>query len=88
VAALTGLVQSVHQLYLARFLLGLAEAGYYPGIVLYLTYWFRQREQARTLALFLTGYPVASILGASDFPASFWARALAALGKLAVAAHS
>jgi len=64
VAALTGLVQSVYQLYLARFLLGLAEAGYYPGIVLYLTYWFRQREQARTLALFLTGYPVASILGA------------------------
>lgn len=64
VAALTGLVQSVHQLYLARFLLGLAEAGYYPGIVLYLTYWFRQREQARTLALFLTGYAVTSIVGA------------------------
>ncbi len=64
VAALTGLVQSVHQLYLARFLLGLAEAGYYPGIVLYLTYWYRQRERARTLALFLTGYPVASVLGA------------------------
>jgi ACS family tartrate transporter-like MFS transporter len=64
VATLTGLVQSVHQLYAARFLLGLAEAGYFPGIVLYLTYWLRQREQARTLALFLTGYPVTSILGA------------------------
>ncbi len=64
VATLTGLVQSVHQLYVARFLLGLAEAGYFPGIVLYLTYWFRQREQARTLALFLTGFPVTSILGA------------------------
>jgi MFS family permease len=45
-------------------LLGLAEAGYYPGIVLYLTYWIPQREQARTLALFLTGYPVNSVLGA------------------------
>jgi sugar phosphate permease len=63
VAALTGFVHSVQQLYIARFLLGLAEAGYFPGIVLYLTYWFRQREQAQTLALFLTGLPVASILG-------------------------
>jgi ACS family tartrate transporter-like MFS transporter len=63
VAALTGFVHGVHQLYIARFLLGLAEAGYFPGIVLYLTYWFRQREQAQTLALFLTGLPVASILG-------------------------
>lgn len=64
VAALTGLVETVHQLYLARFLLGLAEAGYFPGIALYITYWFRQSEQARVLALFLTGYPVTSILGA------------------------
>ncbi len=63
VAALTGLVHGVHQLYIVRFLLGLAEAGYFPGIVLYLTYWFRQREQAQTLALFLTGLPVASIVG-------------------------
>src|SRR2546425_1991101 len=63
VAALTGFVHSVHQLYVARFLLGLAEAGYFPGIVLYLTYWFRQREQAQALALFLTGFPVPSILG-------------------------
>lgn len=69
VATLTGLVRSVHQLYAARFLLGLAEAGYFPGIVLYLTYWFRQREQARTLALFLTGYPITNILGA---PISGW----------------
>src|SRR5215475_10784097 len=64
VAALTSLVRSVSQLYLARFLLGLAEAGYFPGIVLYLTYWFRQRDQAQAIALFLTGLPVTSILGA------------------------
>lgn len=63
VASLTGLVQSVHQLYAARIALGFAEAGYYPGIVLYLTYWFRQREQARVLSLFLTGFAVNSILG-------------------------
>src|SRR5207245_2563992 len=64
VAVITGFVQNVSQLYVARFLLGLAEAGYFPGIVLYLTYWFRQREQAQAIALFLTGLPVASILGA------------------------
>ncbi|HEY6944316.1 MAG TPA: MFS transporter [Candidatus Acidoferrum sp.] len=64
VASLTGLVHSVHQLYIARVLLGFAEAGYYPGIVLYMTYWFRRQEQARMLALFLTGFAVNSIVGA------------------------
>ena len=64
VAALTGFVRSVSQLYVARFLLGVAEAGYFPGIVLYLTYWFRQREQAQAIALFLTGLPFTSIVGA------------------------
>jgi MFS transporter, ACS family, tartrate transporter len=64
VAMLTGFARNVSQLYVARFLLGLAEAGYFPGIVLYLTYWFRQREQAQAIALFLTGLPVTSILGA------------------------
>src|SRR6266849_9372267 len=63
VASLTGLVQSAHQLYAVRVLLGFAEAGYYPGIVLYLTYWFRQREQARVLSLFLTGFAVNGIVG-------------------------
>jgi Sugar phosphate permease len=64
VAALTGFVSTVHQLYGMRFLLGLAEAGYFPGILLYLTYWFPQREQARVIALLLTGFPVTIILGA------------------------
>src|SRR6266446_7238085 len=63
VAMLTGFVHNVHQLYVVRFLLGLAEAGYYPGVVLYLTYWFRQREQAQAIALVLVGIPVTSILG-------------------------
>jgi MFS transporter, ACS family, tartrate transporter len=63
VAMLTGIVHNVHQLYVVRFLLGLAEAGYYPGVVLYLTYWFRQREQAQAIALVLVGIPVTSILG-------------------------
>ena len=64
VATLTGFVRNVNQLYAMRFLLGLAEAGYVPGIVLYLTHWFRQSEQARAIAFFNTGGPVTSILGA------------------------
>ena len=64
VATLTGFVQTVHQLYIARLLLGLAEAGYWPGIVLYLGYWFRQPEKAEALTLILTGIPLASALGA------------------------
>ncbi len=64
VATLTGLVQTINQLYLARFLLGLAEGGYFPGILLYLTYWFRQREQARALAFLFMGIPITSVVGA------------------------
>jgi len=64
VAALTGFVHTAHQLYVARFVLGLAEAGYYPGILLYLTYWFRQREQAQAIALFMTAIPITNVLGA------------------------
>jgi ACS family tartrate transporter-like MFS transporter len=63
-AVLSGFVHTVHQLYIARFLLGVAEAGYYPGILLYLTYWFREREQAQAIALFMTGIPISSLLGA------------------------
>jgi len=63
IAALTGFVQSAHQLYVARFALGLAEAGYFPGIVLYLGYWFRQREKAQAIALILIGIPLASVVG-------------------------
>jgi MFS transporter, ACS family, tartrate transporter len=64
VAVLTGFVQSVPQLYVARFLLGVAEAGFFPGIVLYLTYWFRRRDQAQAIALFIAAAPVSGILGA------------------------
>jgi MFS family permease len=59
-----GFVQSLNQLYMARFLLGLAEGGYFPGILLYLTYWFRQRDQAQALSFFLMGIPITNIAGA------------------------
>jgi MFS family permease len=63
-AAMTGLVRNVHQICVMRFLLGLAEAGYVHGILLYLTYWFPKNEQARAIALFLTGLPATTIVGA------------------------
>src|SRR5215467_14324831 len=64
VAMLTGLVTTPTHLYILRFLLGVAEAGYFPGILLYLTYWFRQRQLAHAFAVFLAAVPVASIVGA------------------------
>jgi sugar phosphate permease len=62
-AILTGFVQTVFHLYVLRFLLGVAEAGYYPGIVLYLTYWFRQQRLAHPIALLCSATPVANIVG-------------------------
>src|SRR5499433_275480 len=53
-AMLTGFARTIAHLYVLRFLLGVAEAGYFPGIVLYLTYWFRQRQLAHAIALFCT----------------------------------
>jgi len=49
--------------YFIRFLLGVAEAGFYPGVILYLTYWFPEKERAHTVALFATGTVVAGIIG-------------------------
>ena len=68
-ALLMGLAHSVRELYVLRFLLGFAEGGYFPGVALYLTYWFRQREQAQCIALFLTGVPASNIVGG---PLSGW----------------
>ncbi len=63
-AALSGLVHNVVQMCVARFLLGVAEAGFVPGILFYFTYWFRQKDLAQTISLLLTGLPVTTILGA------------------------
>jgi len=46
-----------------RFLLGLAEAGFFPGILLYLTYWFPARERARVVGLFMTALPLSGLIG-------------------------
>lgn len=69
VSIATAFVQSAAQLYVLRFLLGVAEAGFFPGIIVYLTYWFRMKELATTVALFTAAIPVSYIVGA---PLSTW----------------
>ena len=64
VAAALAFVPSEGWLYTLRFLLGVAEAGFFPGVVLYLTFWFPQRERARMTALFMAAIPVSSAVGA------------------------
>ena len=49
--------------YVLRFMLGVAEAGFFPGIILYLTWWFPERERTRALALFLTALAAAYVAG-------------------------
>jgi MFS transporter, ACS family, tartrate transporter len=68
-ATLSAFVQNSTQLYILRFLLGVAEAGFFPGIIVYLTYWFRAKELATTVALFTAAIPVSYIIGA---PLSTW----------------
>ncbi len=63
-SGLTAFVTNEWQFYLVRFLLGVAEAGFFPGIVLYLTYWVPRAERARAMALFLTATAVAGLIGA------------------------
>ena len=69
IAASTAFAESATQLYVLRFLLGVAEAGFFPGIIVYLTYWFRSKELATTVALFTAAIPVSYIIGA---PLSTW----------------
>ena len=55
--------------YVLRFLLGVGEAGFFPGVILYLTYWYPSYRRARIIALFMTGIPVAGVIGG---PISGW----------------
>ncbi|WP_404423072.1 MFS transporter [Nibricoccus sp. IMCC34717] len=62
VAALTAFVRTPGQFYAMRFLLGLAEAGFFPGVIVYLTHWFIERDRAKALAWFLVATPVAQMV--------------------------
>jgi MFS family permease len=69
VSAVTLFVKTPTMFYALRFVLGLAEAGLFPGVILYLTYWYPARRRANILALFITGIPIAGVVGA---PLSGW----------------
>jgi ACS family tartrate transporter-like MFS transporter len=63
VAVLMGFIQTKNQFYLLRFLLGAAEAGFFPGMIVYLSHWFRWEDRAKAMALFMAAQPIANIIG-------------------------
>lgn len=78
--ALTVLTAQAHtpnQLYVARFALGAAEAGFFPGVIVYLSHWFIQKDRAKALSNFMGAIPLSSVLGA---PLAGWVLGQAWLG--------
>ena len=63
IASATAFVQGEISFYIVRFLLGVAEAGFFPGIILYLTYWFPRVQRAKVVALFFLAVPVSTVVG-------------------------
>ena len=64
VTILTGFVHTAKQFYVARFFLGMAEASFFPGMIVYLTHWFSARDRCRAIACLYTAVPAASLVGA------------------------
>src|SRR5690349_16986833 len=62
-AMLTGFIQTKNQFYLIRFLLGAAEAGFFPGIIVYLSHWFRYQDRAKAVAFLMTAISVSNMIG-------------------------
>lgn len=69
ISAGTAFVKEEWHFYTIRFVLGAAEAGFFPGVILYLTWWYPSAVRARIVALFLTAIPVAGLIGG---PLSGW----------------
>jgi ACS family tartrate transporter-like MFS transporter len=63
VAAAMMFVRTPAQFYVLRFLLGVAEAGFFPGVIYYLSYWFPRRNRARAVGAFMMAIPVAGVIG-------------------------
>lgn len=63
ISSSTIFVGSAHGFYALRFLLGVAEAGFFPGVILYLKEWFPARARARTVARFMTAAPLSGVVG-------------------------
>ena len=69
ITILTGFVRNAEQFYAARFLLGLAESSFFPGMIVYLTHWFRLRERSQAIACLYSAVPAASLIGS---PVAGW----------------
>ncbi len=67
--ALTALVHTPAQLYLARFILGAAEAGFFPGVVVYLSHWFLREDRAKATSNFMAAIPLSFVVGS---PVAGW----------------
>ena len=67
--ALTAVVHTPAQLYLARLLLGAAEAGFFPAVIVYLSHWFIQEDRAKATSNFMAAIPVSLIIGS---PVAGW----------------
>jgi MFS transporter, ACS family, tartrate transporter len=63
VAIVMGFVQTKNSFYFLRFILGAAEAGFFPGIIVYFSHWFRYEDRAKAVALFMAAIPIANIIG-------------------------
>jgi ACS family tartrate transporter-like MFS transporter len=63
-SAAMAFIEGPASFYVVRFLLGVAEAGFFPGIIYYLTCWFPARDRARIIALFMIALPLSSVIGA------------------------
>ncbi len=57
-------IHNATQFYWLRFFLGVAEAGFFPGLLVYLSHWFRQEDRAKAVALFMAAVPLSTIVGA------------------------
>jgi MFS transporter, ACS family, tartrate transporter len=63
ITAFTSLINTSTEFYVMRFLLGVAEAGFFPGVIVYLSHWFRAEDRAKAIAGFMIGIPISSIVG-------------------------
>jgi ACS family tartrate transporter-like MFS transporter len=63
ITILTGFVHSAAEFYAARFFLGVAESSFFPGMIVYLTHWFRLRDRSRAIACLYAAVPTSSLLG-------------------------
>src|SRR5579871_2771397 len=61
-SALTMLVQTAGAFYVVRFLLGIVESGFFPGVILYLTFWYTEKHRAHMVALFMSAVPLAGVV--------------------------